>query len=247
MSDSLIGNLLVASSLVNDPVMGQSVCLVVHQDEEQSIGVMLNRPIHPNPQALLKMLTPPSQQHVSGPSSDDSLPNDNSANTNRMAAAQNHSTNTNDEGYGSESESNVDARSDDEQVEQTLAKATAALGIVHFGGPMNGPVVAIHGSSEFAEAETGSGIYVAAQKPNLEGLVRRQEAPYRLIVGHIGWNHQQLLDEVNAGIWHVVPATTDAVFGLDQDMWPKLIRRATARSVANWIGTPDVPMAYEVN
>ncbi|QDT08735.1 YqgE/AlgH family protein [Planctomycetes bacterium K23_9] len=222
MSDSLIGNLLVASSLVNDPVMSQAVCLVVHQDETQSIGVMLNRPIQPNPQALLNMLSSANKETHSKRFHEDAATE---GQTNKL----------------------IETDELDQQAEQTLAKATQALGTVHFGGPLNGPVVAVHSSSEFAEAETGRGIYVAAQKPNLEGLVRCQEAPYRLIVGHIGWDNDQLRSEVDAGIWHVATATTDAVFGQDQDMWPRLIRRATARSVANWIGTPDVPMANEVN
>lgn len=226
MSDSLIGNLLVASSLVHDPVMSQAVCLVVHQDDQQSIGVMLNRPIQPNPAALLKLL---SKSETEGKSK-------------RFQEGDDHL-----EAQSSESHEIDESTEADAKAEQTLAKATQTLGTVHFGGPMNGPVVAVHGSSEFAEAETGRGIYVAAQKLNLEGLVRCQEAPYRLIVGHIGWQNDQLQAEVDAGVWHVVPATTDAVFGGDQEMWPQLIRRATARSVANWIGTTDVPMAYEVN
>ncbi len=228
MSESLIGNLLVASSQVNDPILGQAVCLVVHQDEEQSIGIMLNRPIKPQPSAFLSMLAQPKPQ------------------SGRLSAADfGDEETTNSSGLVPTQASQTSPISD--QDEQTLSEATQMLGTVHFGGPMSGPVVAVHGSSEFAEAETGCGIYVAAQKPNLEALVRRHEAPYRLIVGHIGWQHDQLQAEVDSGVWHIAPATTDAVFGADQDMWPRLIRRATARSVANWIGTTDVPMAYEVN
>jgi putative transcriptional regulator len=131
--------------------------------------------------------------------------------------------------------------------EQTLAGATDTMGAVHFGGPLSGPVVAIHGSSKHAEAETGSGIYVAAQKQHLEALVRNKLSPYRLIIGHVGWQNKQLSDELAAGVWHIVPATTEAVFTSDQDMWPRLVRRATAHSMANWIGIPDVPEAAILN
>ena len=62
--------------------------------------------------------------------------------------------------------------------------------MIHFGGPQSGPVVAIHQESEFAEAETGTGIYVAAQKHHLENLVRRDQVRYRLIVGHLGWKSE---------------------------------------------------------
>jgi putative transcriptional regulator len=233
--------------MVDDPVMGQAVCLIVHQDENQSIGVMLNRPIQPNPQALLQMLKSSDASTGKG----NRLDSDGKPAKSDIAKSDTSETET-DQPFAEQTDDDaltpIQSKDDDHsEAERTLAKATATLGTVHFGGPLNGPVVAVHSSSEFAEAETGSGIYVAAQKPNLEGLVRCQEAPYRLIVGHIGWDNQQLQAELDAGVWHTLPATTDAVFSVDSEMWPRLIRRATARSVASWIGTPDIPMAYEVN
>ena len=220
MSDSLIGNLLVASSLVEDPVHARAVCLIVHQDENGYIGVMLNRPLTPNPTALMKMIG----DHQTEDAGDDSAGGPGAASvSNRLVGMQSSKT------------------------KHALAQATQSLGTVHFGGPLSGPVVAIHGSSEFAEAETAHGIYVAAQKPNLEGLVREQSGPYRLIVGHVGWEAEQLQAEFDAGFWHMIPATLDAVFASDMEMWPRLVRRATASSVASWIGTPDAPAAFQLN
>lgn len=120
-------------------------------------------------------------------------------------------------------------------------------GTLHFGGPLSGPIVAIHTSSEYAEAETGRGIYVAAQKQHLEDLVRRHPVPYRLIVGHLGWTSDQLREEIANGFWHVLPATAETIFAGEGDLWPRLIRRATAGSVCSWIGTPDVVGAAELN
>lgn len=195
MVDSLAGNLLVASTLVQDPVCANSVCLLVHHDADGAIGVMLNRPLNPSPDALMAMLGQKA-----------------APDTNRLPAP-----------------------------------AAKPAGTVHFGGPLSGPVVAIHNMSEFAEAETGPGIYVAAQKHHLEGLVSGPHGPMRLIVGHLGWQNDQLQQELEAGIWHLLPATADAVFASDRDMWPRLIRRATARSVADWIGVVDKPDAAELN
>lgn len=206
MSDSMIGNLLVASSTVQEPVFSRAVCLVMHQDQDGTIGVMLNRPMQPLPDDLLKMLAAESSKEK-----------------NRLTGTQKTAA------------------------EKALAGATHSMGTVHFGGPISGPVVAVHGSSKHAEAETGTGIYLAAQKQHLEALVRSKSGPYRLIVGHVGWEHDQLDSELAAGVWHVIPATTDAVFASDQDMWPQLIRRATARSLAKWIGTADVPQASLLN
>lgn len=199
MIDSLAGNLLVASTLVQDPVRSNSVCLLVHHDGDGAIGVMLNRPLAPNPDALLAML---------GKDSDSSEKN---------------------------------------RLPKPAPPLPNGMGTVHFGGPLSGPVVAIHSASQFAEAETGPGIYVAAQKHHLEGLVSQPNGPMRLIVGHLGWKEGELQQELDDGLWHVVPATAEVVFSNDREMWPRLIHRSTARSVASWMGTSDNPNAWEVN
>lgn len=207
MKDLLTGNLLVASSLVTDPIYASGVCLVVHQDDGQVMGVMLNRPLKPSPEALLALL---NQSPTSAPA-------------NRLAE-------------------------DESPADQNPTAASSPLGVLHFGGPLSGPVVAIHQQSQLGEVETATGIYVAAERQHLENLVRNQQhGPYRLIVGHLGWEVDQLQGEINAGIWHVVPATAEVVFAGAAEMWPNLIRRATSHSLARWMGVPDVIGAAELN
>ena len=195
----LTGKLLIAASISEDPIYSRGVCLVVHQDEEGVIGVMLNRPMQPNPAELVKLF---GQPKPSG---------------NRI---------------GSSAPQPADAH---------------PLGTVHFGGPLSGPVVAIHQMSQFAEAETGHGIFVAAQKEHLEELVREQPCPYRLIVGHLGWERETLQAELAAGLWHILPATVNVVFSNAAEMWPGLIRSATSQSLANWIGLPAAMCVGELN
>ncbi len=207
MNELLTGNLLVASSLATDPVYSRGVCLVVHQDESNVIGVILNRPLTPSPEALLEMLSEESGNRLSQYREDP------------------------------ERENSKERSSDHDQ----------SSGFLHFGGPRSGPVVAIHQTSQYAEAETGAGIYLAAQKQHLEELVRDHPAPYRLIVGHLGWELAELASEFHQGLWHIVPATTDAVFSTASEMWPSLIRRATSGSLAQWLGIRDVVGAGDLN
>ncbi|WP_339939393.1 YqgE/AlgH family protein [Novipirellula rosea] len=223
--ESLTGNLLVASSLATDPILSRGVCLLVHDDQESVIGVMLNRPMHPNPQALMAMLG--EQMASQTPDEDTAEP----------------------EKLEEESKSRLPGNGQGQSLSQPSTPPTpySPVGMVHFGGPLSGPVVAIHQLSEYAEAETGHGIYVAAQKQHLEGLVNKQPGPYRLIIGHLGWETERLNAEVEAGLWHIVPATADVVFENADEMWPRLIRRATSRSVARWIGIPDMTGNAELN
>ncbi len=266
MNELLTGNLLVASSLANDPVYAGGVCLIVHHDESNVIGVMLNRPMKPTAQALLEMLD-------KGESSDIGKNRLAQFNEAQREDAEFDPIEYDEEEFGDPEfdsqefdeaefgqpefdESPLDdSRSDEipieepteQQLPSTVAGEGSPFGMLHFGGPRSGPVVAIHQTSQYAEAETGDGIYVAAQKQHLEDLVRGQPAPYRLIVGHLGWEVDELAAEIDAGLWHMVPATTDAVFSAASDMWPRLIRRATSNSVARWMGIPDVVAAGDLN
>ncbi len=183
MIRSLAGNLLVASTTLDSPMFAQSVCLVVHHDADGAIGLVLNRPLQPQPTELLTLLssdTEPPQANFSG--------------------------------------------------------------TVHFGGPLSGPVVALHASPALAESETLTGVYVAAQKSHLEQLLKQTQAPMRLIVGHAGWGAGQLEAEIENGDWHVALADTEIVFGHNEAMWSRLLRPACGLSIARWIGARPTPL-----
>ncbi len=65
MPRSLVGNVLVASTLIHEPLFARGVCLVVHHDDDGAIGVMLNRPIWPPSADLMKLLA--GDNHSSSP------------------------------------------------------------------------------------------------------------------------------------------------------------------------------------
>lgn len=197
--EDLTGQLLIASTIVEDPVYTRGVCLIVHQDDENVIGVMLNRPMQPAAGELLQAIV-------------DDDPNLDTSESNRI-----------------------------------FPEASDSLGPIHFGGPLSGPVVAVHPLEQLAEAETGDGVYVAAQKEYLERLVRQQPCPYRLIVGHVSWQPEQLVHEIHSGLWHSIPATVDSVFSVTDQMWAKLARPATTQSLCKWLGVPNQKDMSELN
>lgn len=216
MRESYLGQLLVASSTITDPMYANGVCLIVHDDETRVIGVMLNRPIEPNPEAFRAIL---------------------SETPSHLSTEQEPRFSTNTEKI-KESDTN-----------SPFADSDLPLSVrpLHFGGPLSGPIVALHQIRDYAEAETGNGIYVAAQKQHLVELIRDQNEPFRLIVGHLGWHPEELDAEVAEGHWHVMPANVDDVFSSASDMWSCVIRRATNSSLAKWIGLPDANFIGELN
>ncbi|WP_158222634.1 YqgE/AlgH family protein [Rhodopirellula sp. MGV] len=224
-TDSLVGKLLVASTTVQDPMLSHSVSLIVHQDAENVFAVLLNRPMAAPP-GLTQMLESGKQETSS-----------------RMPRMSHDGDNAQEESEDEAAFNEIAAAN----AEQTAKEVAKALGTIHFGGPLSGPVVAIHSSSAHAEAETGQGVYVAADRSVLETLVKQKPGPYRLIVGHLGWTSEQLQAECEAGYWHVIDATEQEVFTRDDMLWPTVIRRATTRSMARWLGIANLPQLAECN
>jgi putative transcriptional regulator len=253
-ADSMIGKLLVASTTLQDPILGRSVCLVVHQDTENVFAVLLNRPMTPPP-GLAKMFHAGEPDKIAGPAGGNRFrkavfDHPNPFPPNLSGADSNAATPPDDADLAAENPTDwaTEAKGSDELLAaQTAAEASQSLGVIHFGGPLSGPVVAVHNSSEHAEAQAGRGVYVAAQRDLLENLVKRKPGSFRLIVGHLGWTREQLRAEREAGYWHMIDATDEDVFIGDQDLWPSVIRRATTASVSTWLGLGDEPNSPQWN
>lgn len=252
MQDRFHGNLLVASTTVPNPLFEGGVGLIVHQDDDHTIGVMLNRPL--NPQAVV----PVNGIEDKGESASERPRFDTNLISSEFVDLES------DEFEEERDEPFFDAPSDLENHEATELSPSSptdfspkeilanhpnndladflnqTLPQLHFGGPMSGPVVAIHQSSEYAEMETGSGIFIAAHRDHLEQLLQKNQNPCRLIVGHLRWEADRLQDEIDAGWWHTMPATADRVFSPAVGMWERLVRPATERSMRRWIGIPDL-------
>lgn len=251
MQNVQAGNLLVSSTLVDGTVLNQAVCLMVHEDTEHAIGLMLNRPMQAMAGAITIQGNPDQGIPAQG------IPKQTPKFPRWKSAALDEASETNginDPPGGSEEPSlpglpSVVIAGDqkDQLAQQLIAGKLANGSTLHFGGPLSGPIVAVHSNRDLAEAETGEGIFVAAQRENLAALMDSSELPYRLIVGHLGWTAEQLENEIEEGIWHRIPATSDLLKSDDAMMWPRMIRRATANSVARWLDTTDVPGSAELN
>ncbi|MEO9594701.1 YqgE/AlgH family protein [Rhodopirellula bahusiensis] len=241
MQNVQAGNLLVSSTLVDGTVLNQAVCLMVHEDSEHAIGLMLNRPMQAMPVAITAQ---------GNPAETPKLPRWNAEELDETAeidVSLDQQANASDQPVGGVPAVVISGDQKDQLAQQLIAGKLANGSSLHFGGPLSGPIVAVHSSRELAEAESGEGIFVAAQRENLEALMKSDEHPYRLIVGHLGWTAEQLETEIEEGIWHRVPATSDILNADDATMWPRMIRRATANSVARWLDTTDVPGSAELN
>lgn len=119
---------------------------------------------------------------------------------------------------------------------------------LHFGGPMSGPVIALHNQPELAEYTTVDGVYVAARLENLQQLVQSQSnAEVRIIVGQATWNPGELETELRDGKWLPIPVSPQLVFSSDDEMWSRAMRQIGNHFVAAITGATGQPSDVLLN
>ena len=119
---------------------------------------------------------------------------------------------------------------------------------LHFGGPMSGPVIAVHDQPDLAEYTSVDGVYMAAQLENLQRLVQSQdEAEVRIIVGQATWNSGELEAELRDGKWLPMPVSPQLVFSSDDEMWSRAIRQIGNHFVASITGATGQPASVTLN
>ncbi len=95
---------------------------------------------------------------------------------------------------------------------------------IFMGGPVSGPLVALHRLKSAAEAEVLPGIYFAANKSKLQKLVRQKTKPFRFFTGYAGWSGGQLEEELSAGGWLTAKANKKQIFASGDDLWEQVTR-----------------------
>jgi putative transcriptional regulator len=98
------------------------------------------------------------------------------------------------------------------------------LAPVFVGGPVPGPVVALHRLKKAAEAEVLPGVYFAAELDKLRQLIEQTERPYRFFSGYAGWAGGQLEGELKAGGWLTAKAKKSLIFGESDALWDEVVR-----------------------
>jgi putative transcriptional regulator len=119
---------------------------------------------------------------------------------------------------------------------------------LHFGGPVSGPVIALHNQPELAEYTTVDGVYMAAQLENLQRLILSQEdAEVRIIVGQAAWKPGELDAELRDGKWLPIPVSPQLVFSSEDEMWSRAMRQIGNHFVVAISGATGQPASILLN
>ena len=113
--------------------------------------------------------------------------------------------------------------------------------LVHLGGPVPGPLIAIHDQADLAEKEVLPGLYMSMQKDPIEQIVEIHDAHFRLYSGHAGWGGGQLEGEMEAGGWLTTAAQRGDVFSESETIWQEVCNRIGRRIVAPGIPEDRIP------
>ncbi len=119
---------------------------------------------------------------------------------------------------------------------------------INLGGPVSGPLLAIHTDRSLSEMEILSGVYLAAQKDVLDQLVQQEEHRYRVFLGHAGWGDGQLESELKQGAWLVTPATKEYVFWAEEaDLWETVAKKIGDAVLLESLHIKHVPQDPSMN
>jgi putative transcriptional regulator len=92
------------------------------------------------------------------------------------------------------------------------------------GGPVEGPLLAIHKHSSWGEWEVLPGIFLSSRKELLDKLVKSDE-PLRVFTGYSGWAAGQLERELELGGWLTTLATAEEIFSDPLTLWKRIADR----------------------
>jgi putative transcriptional regulator len=83
-------------------------------------------------------------------------------------------------------------------------------------------------------------IYVATGRDAITAVFKdARVTELRVIVGKAQWLRDQLLGEVMAGAWFIVPAKADLLFSDPQDLWSTLVKGGDLQEAQLWPASPQ--------
>jgi putative transcriptional regulator len=93
---------------------------------------------------------------------------------------------------------------------------------VYVGGPVPGPLMALHNLMTYSDNEILPGLYLTMEREKLNSLVHESERKLRIFSGYAGWGPNQLEGEMDVGGWLTLSADATHAFDPPDELWRKV-------------------------
>jgi putative transcriptional regulator len=120
-------------------------------------------------------------------------------------------------------------------------------GPLYFGGPVDGPLVALHDHPLIGGDSCIDGLKLCSNQDELLKLFVCKEARLKLFDGFSAWGPGQLEDELETGSWLVTDIDVDLVMSEDTELWETLVRNIGQNILAVDDKISDVPIDPQWN
>jgi putative transcriptional regulator len=95
---------------------------------------------------------------------------------------------------------------------------------LYCGGPVDGPLIAIHRSSKIGGHEFLQGIRVTSDQDDLKAIFEEPDIIFKLFDGFSGWGPSQLESELITGSWLLSDISVDQILDRD-DLWESMVKQ----------------------
>ena len=130
------------------------------------------------------------------------------------------------------------------QISETACQCDAPLCL---GGPVEGPLMALHAQESLAEIDVMPGVYVAASQASLEQLAAQAGEAARFFVGYSGWGAGQLERELDESAWLTMPANPQHIFGDHDGLWEQAAKQIKSHELIAALKIKHVPKEPGLN
>ncbi|XZE21196.1 YqgE/AlgH family protein [Pirellulaceae bacterium SH449] len=110
-------------------------------------------------------------------------------------------------------------------------------GWLHYGGPVDGPLIALHDSSSLGGTKLSDELWVTTDQEILKKLFTFKDVRFKLFDGLSGWGPGQLELELASGSW-LISQIDDPVILQEDDCWDDLVKQIGDEIVLKQIDAP---------
>jgi len=119
---------------------------------------------------------------------------------------------------------------------------------IMLGGPVPGPLLAIHSIEDLADQQVLAGVFSTAEASKMQEIIRQKTEPSLVIANYAGWGPGQLEGEIEEDSWRSTPAKAEHVFweGV-ADHWEAIQKQMSASDLSQILRLKVVPPNPSLN